>query len=273
LNDYHLHSYLCKHGEGEIYEYVEAAIAKGLQEIGFAEHIPIPGLDDPDGRMLIDEFPIYLHDIREAQEKYPEITIRLGIEADYMPKYLDFLSEFLATYPFDFVIGSVHFIDDWDFTNPAHEHRTETFGVDNMYRAYYKLLAEAAENDLFDVIGHLDIPKKFGHRTTADLSDEIDHVLKTIKEHDLALDVNTSGKKKPVNEIFPSPEILEKAYSYDIPIVIGSDAHRPRDVGFYLPETYALVRKIGYTSTCIFEKRERQSVPIHEIHYSQSTIS
>ncbi len=273
MNDYHLHSFLCKHGEGEIYEYVEAAIGQGFAEIGFAEHIPIPGLDDPDGRMRPDEFPIYLNDINEARKKYPEIKIRLGIEADYMPERLDYLREFLLAHPFDFVIGSVHFLGEWDFTNPAHADRIDEFGVNETYQAYYRLLARAADSGLFDVIGHLDIPKKFGRLPTVDLTDEIDQVLAIMKERGLALDVNTSGLRKPIKEIHPAKNILQRACEIGVPVVIGSDAHRPAEVGYFIKETYALIQEIGYKQVCVFEKRKMLLVPIDEIQYSQSTIS
>ena len=121
--DYHLHSRLCRHGDGEIYEYVEAAIEKGLSEIGFAEHIPVPDLDDPTGRMVIEDWDVYVKDVFDAKAKYPEIDIRFGIEADYLPGFMEYIEKFVHNYTFDYVIGSVHFIDDWDFSNPAHWHR------------------------------------------------------------------------------------------------------------------------------------------------------
>jgi len=262
MNDYHLHCYLCKHGEGEIQEYVAAAIAKGLQEIGFAEHMPVPGLRDPDGRMTIDEFPIYLRDVAEAQRRFPNIKIRLGIEAEYMPSRLDFIHSFLDQYPFDFVIGSVHFLDDWDFTNPAHAHKFPDYGVDATFRTYYRLLTDAAASGLYDIIGHFDIPKKFGHVPDGDLAEEIEVALLAVKRANLALDVNTSGLRKPVKEIHPSPAILRRAFALGIPIVIGSDAHSPKEVAYQFEETYALVKEIGYERTCTFAGRKRQFVRI-----------
>ena len=104
--DYHMHSYLCRHGDGEIYQYVESAIDKGLTEIGFSEHIPIPDLDDPTGRMVFDDWDVYVQDVMDAQKRYSEIKIRFGIEADYLPAHMAFIENFVSQYPFDFVIGS-----------------------------------------------------------------------------------------------------------------------------------------------------------------------
>jgi len=118
MHDYHMHYHICHHAEGELHEYVERAIELGLQEIGFSEHIPIPGLDDPTGRMAPHEFEKYIRDVTDAQNNYSEIDIRFGIEADYLPPFMDVIEKFLAEYPFDYVIGSVHFVGDWDFSNP-----------------------------------------------------------------------------------------------------------------------------------------------------------
>ncbi len=256
MNDYHLHTYLCKHGEGHVQDYVQAALQRGLSEIGFAEHIPIPGLDDPDGRMLLDEFEIYQSEIEKAQKDFPDIKIKMGIEADYMPKYMPFIESFLKQHPFDFIIGSVHFIDDWDFTNPAHAEKMNTFGVNETYRSYYRLLNEAANCGLYDIIGHFDIPKKFGKFASCDLTPEIETALDAIKKNNIALDVNTSGIRKTVGEIHPSPDILKKAFMRDIPVVIGSDAHRPQEVAFHFNETVALLTGIGYQHTVSYEKRK-----------------
>ncbi len=230
--------------------------------MGFAEHIPIPGLHDPDGRMSIEEFPIYLREIEEAKKNYPEIAIRLGIEADFIPKHLDFVEKFISEYQFDFVIGSVHFIDDWDFSHPDFVEKYQTFGINETYKSYYKLLAEAASTGLFDVIGHFDQPKKFGHQPTIDLTWHIEKALSIIHEKDLVLDVNTAGIRKLVGEIYPSEDILRRANKLGIPVMLGSDAHIPQHVGSHFAEARALLLKTGYKQQCAFKNRTRISYPI-----------
>ncbi len=260
--DYHAHSRLCRHGEGEIYEYVETAIARGLSEIGFAEHIPIPGLDDPTGRMDIEEWDLYVNDIFRAREKYPEITIRFGVEADYLPPFLDHVTKLVGGYPFDFVIGSVHFVDGWDFSNPALRHHLDEFGVDRLYRRYYELIVEAADAGLFDVIGHLDLPKKTGVRPGIDISQYVEEALQAVKRNDLALDVNTSGLRKEPKEIYPAEEILQRAFALQIPVSLGSDAHKPREIAAGFDVTIDMLQSIGYNRVCVFEKRRRTLITL-----------
>lgn len=257
LNDYHVHSHLCRHGEGKISEYVAAAVIQGMTEIGFAEHIPLPQIDDPDGRMHWSDFPLYYKEIEAAQKAFPEITIRIGLEADFFPEYVDYLSRFIADYPFDYIIGSIHFLGDWNFDHPKYVGRYHDYGIDSVYRDYYYLLRQAAGCGLFDIIGHFDLPKKYGYLPTIDLTDEIEMSLLEIHNNGLALDVNTSGLRKPSGEIYPSASILRRAKELDIPIVLGSDAHNPQEVGWHFQEVIALLREIGYTKIHSFEKRQR----------------
>ncbi len=255
MRDYHMHSYLCRHGDGEIYQYVESAIKKGLTEIGFTEHIPIPDLDDPTGRMDIEDWDTYVNDVLSAQKKYPEITIRFGIEADYLPPHMPFIEQFLSEYPFDVVIGSVHFVGDWDFSNPALAHRLDEIGINDLHTHYYKLIEDAAQTGLYDIIGHLDLPKRIAP-PCIDVSQNIGRALKTIQHSDVALDVNTSGIRK-VGEIYPAKDILQQAFTLKIPITLGSDAHKPDEVAADFPSALQMLKNIGYEKSCVFEQRKR----------------
>lgn len=266
MKDYHLHSHLCNHGEGEIYEYVESAISKDLEEIGFAEHIPIPDLDDPTGRMVCESFPEYLRQVADAQARYPEIKIRLGLEADYIPEHLDYISGFIKSYSFDFVIGSIHYVDGWDMTNTDNIPRIRTIGVNRVYRSYYRLLAEAAASGLFDIIGHFDAPKKFGYLPDEDISDAIEAALAQIQKNNLALDINTAGLRRNIREVYPSRAILERAFQRGIPVVLGSDAHSPSDVAWGFESVLEMLWDIGYRRTSSYEKRKRRDVPITKGH-------
>ncbi|MBN1480996.1 histidinol-phosphatase HisJ family protein [candidate division KSB1 bacterium] len=260
--DYHLHSYLCRHGHGDIYQYVESAIEKGLSEIGFAEHIPVPELDDPTGRMAIEDWDTYIDDVLAAQKNYPDIIVRLGVEADYLPPHMRFIEKFLAAYPFDYVIGSVHFVADWDFSNPALAHRLDEIGVNRLYTLYYQLIQEAADTGLYDIIGHFDLPKKTGVAPTDDISDNITAALVRLQKNDLVLDVNTSGLRKEPGEIYPGRDILEHAFQLNIPVTMGSDAHHPSEVAADFAKTRTMLKEIGYMTCSVFNQRQRTRVDL-----------
>ena len=116
--DYHIHTKLCGHATGEMEQYVERAIEIGLSEIGFSDHLPFVDSERTGFAMSLSQLPLYVQKVDELREKYPTITIRLGIEVDYFPHLEKEIEELLAQYPFDYVYGSVHFLDDWVFDSP-----------------------------------------------------------------------------------------------------------------------------------------------------------
>src|SRR3989338_9602404 len=108
--DYHMHTPLCGHGVGEPGEYVEQALKVGLSEIGFSDHAPLVSHEDARYTMTRDQLPLYHGMIEGVQKKFKNFTIKLGLEADYIPGFEDATRKILEGYPYDFVIGSIHFI-------------------------------------------------------------------------------------------------------------------------------------------------------------------
>jgi len=169
---------------------------------------------------------------------------------------MPFIEHFLSSYPFDYVIGSVHFVKDWDFSNPALSHRLDEFGVNDLYTTYYALIKDAADTGLFDIIGHLDLPKKLRVHPTLDISKSVSAALKAIHRCDLALDVNTSGLRKEAGELYPNEDILREAYTLRIPVCLGSDAHKPGEVAADFEKTILLLKIVGYDQCCVFKQRQ-----------------
>lgn len=253
--DYHIHTKRCGHAKGEMGQYVERAIEAGLKEIGFSDHLPFFHRWDPGYTMAPEELPRYVADVEGLRARYPKIRIKLGIEADYFPGEERQTETVLKTYPFDFVLGSVHFIDGWGFDIPEEEKNWEGKDVNRIYRDYFKLLRQAAEVGFFDIIGHTDLVKKFGHRPTEPLDGEIEKTAALFKKVGVAVEINTSGLRKPVREIYPALEILKVYRRYEIPIVFGSDAHAPEEVGGDFDKAIAHARAAGYSEALIYEKR------------------
>jgi histidinol-phosphatase (PHP family) len=131
-----------------------------------------------------------------------------------------------------------------------------------LYVQYFATLKNAAASGLFDIVGHCDVVKVFGYRPDREYDDILRDAMKAIKENDLVVEINTSGLRKPVREIYPSEEILEIIREMRIPLTLGSDSHRPEDVGRDFDLALELVRKFGDGKITIFDKRKRQEVPI-----------
>ena len=264
--DYHLHTYLCGHATGEAEEYVLAAIRAGLPEIGFSEHVPMYWLPererDPEIAMPEDRFEGYVRRVLDLRARYPELRIRLGVEADYIRGAERELEDLLAPYPWDYVYGSVHYVGDWGFDNPAFAHRYAEWDIDALYRAYFELVREAARTGLFDVIGHLDVIKKWGHRTTASPVELYREVAAELAQQDVVVEANTAGYRKPVRELYPSPPLLRELLLQGVSFTLGSDAHSPEEVGYRFGDAVGELYAAGCRSLVRFERRRRGAVQL-----------
>jgi len=205
----------------------------------------------------MDEFPEYLRSVEDAKRgSAPEVL--LGIEADFYPGCEGFLREWLPLHEFDLVLGSVHFIGEWGFDSPSERLTWETVDVTRAWREYFQLIGRLAESGLYDVVGHLDLPKKYGYRPPdRDLAEMARPALDLISRAGMGIEINTGGLRKPVKEIYPSEMLLSLAREREIPVCFGSDAHSPREVGEGFETALALARSAGYTQCFRIRRRER----------------
>jgi histidinol-phosphatase (PHP family) len=267
--DYHIHTSRCGHADGEAVDYVRAAINCGLGEIGFNDHLPLRGDSGKDMglAMALDELPGYVNEVLELRKSFPEIRIKLGIEADYTPDSVSYTNDLLKKHNFDYVMGSVHYIGEWAFDHPGERKKWDSKDVDSVYKEYFELLRKSARTLLFDIIGHCDLVKKFGNRPEHELLEDLENTAKVFKECGVAVEINTSGLRKPVNEIYPSCEILKVYKKYEVPIVFGSDAHTPDDVGKDFDKALLLAGQAGYEEFVTFENRNMKH---HKLDYGKS---
>ncbi len=258
--DYHLHTPLCGHADGEPKQYIQQAIRVGLKEIGFSDHAPLVLYEAPDITMSMAQLPVYYRMIKDLQKKSKRIKVKVGIEADFIPGYEVKTKKILKQYPFDYVIGSVHFIGRWGFDNLAENDEWTRHDVDDVYREYYSLLRQAAKSELFDIMGHVDLVKKFGHYSKRDMTAEIKKTAKTFKKYHVAIEINTSGLRKPAKEIYPSLKALRIYCQAGVPITFGSDSHSPLDVGKDFNKARLWAKKAGYKEYLTFQARKVDQV-------------
>lgn len=256
--DYHMHTRLTD-GSGVPADYARVALARGLDEIGCSEHAPL-GDRDLDWTLKLADLETYVGWVREAQRAFPQLPIKLGLEVDYFPGREDWIRELAGMYPWDFFLGSVHFLGDFPVDRSAEDWQDQD--VDARWAEYFDLWTQAARSRLFDSLAHPDLPKKFGFRPTTASMGRYHAALRAVKEADGAIEVSTAGLRKPCREIYPSEEFLALARQLDIPITLGSDAHIPQDTGADFDQAVALARRCGYTELCRFTQRRRQLVPL-----------
>lgn len=246
LVDYHVHAMghgTSRHTVEEIAAYLETARQRGIAQVGFADH-----------DWYLDEFNIGA--IREAASLYPDVQVRLGVEIDYIRHAGDMLKSMASRYPFDFVIGSVHKIDDWDFDCAEQMDRYKGWEKDELYRQYFNRIKEVAEAGIFSFIGHLDLIKIFNHRSTKPVLELAEEALQAIRKAGLPCEINTNGLNKPVKEIYPEKRLLIRCFELGIPITLSSDAHFYREVGRDLHMARELAWSVGYRKVATFYNRQ-----------------
>ena len=265
--DYHVHTARCGHAGGSMRAFVEAAIARGLSEIAFTDHVPLyflPG-DDPDPgiAMTAAELPGYVEEVRALNTEFAgRIDVLLGLEADYAEGHEPALAAILASHDWDVILGSVHWVKgDW-IDAPHSGARHEREGSAALWSEYYRLLAKAAAAGFFDVLAHFDLPKKFGHRMPPEAADAEAGAIRAAQAAGVAVEVSSAGLRKTVAEEYPSPPLLTRLVAAGVPIVFSSDAHAPAEVAWGRERIEAAATAAGATEHLSFRRRERRRHPI-----------
>ncbi|GAW93000.1 histidinol-phosphatase HisJ family protein [Calderihabitans maritimus] len=246
LVDYHVHG--MGHGEGSqtlenLSRYLDFAREQGIEEIGFAEH-----------NWYLDQLDFSV--FPRLRKVFPEIEVRVGLEIDFRPETAANLAQKLTSLPFDYLIGSVHEIGDWMFDHPDYKDQYAHWDIDELYETYFQLVARMVDSGLYDIVGHLDLIKVFGYRPRQCIKDLVNSLLHRIAKAGMVVEVNTGGLYKPVGEIYPQETILAECFRLNIPVTLGSDAHRAEDVGRDLMRAKALLRKLGYRKLAAFYRRK-----------------
>lgn len=261
--DYHMHTPLCRHAVGEPTEYAAQAVKLGFTEIGFSDHNPMVRDDFDDWHMRQDELDAYVENVAKARKDHPNLTIKLALEIDYIPGHEDWIRELAARHPWDYFIGSVHYVSDsWDLDNPKKISEWKQRDPFEVWSVYFDRLTMAAESRLFEIIGHADLAKKFCFYPKADCTHLFQRFMKSAKESNAAIELNTAGLRKDCKEIYPHRRIVEMAYAAGVPITFASDAHAPGEVGMNFAEAVQLAKDVGYTQRCRFTRRQRAFVAI-----------
>lgn len=257
--DYHTHTPLCRHATGEPEAYVDAAIAAGLTEYGISDHAPQVPEPFDDWRMDLAELPEYFAWIERARVRAAgRIPVRAGMECDWLGGCGQWIEDLASRYEWDYLIGSVHYLGEWDFDNPKWLGRWAESDVEEVWSCYWRTYAEMADSGLFDILGHPDLVKKFAHRPGGDLNRFYEPVVDAIAASGSVIELNTAGWHKPCAEAYPAAGFLELACSAGVPLVISSDSHAPSEIARDFARAVGIAKAAGYRETQLFEKRKRR---------------
>jgi histidinol-phosphatase (PHP family) len=291
LSDYHLH--LHPHepttegpppGEyppGHIEAYVEAAAARGVTELGFTEHLyrcvesegplgrfwesePHPALAEHTAALVAEDrnlsLEAYVEAITSARDR--GLPVRLGLEVDFFPETIGAVMELLKPYPWDFLIGSVHWIGGWSIDSSTSFFGWDIKGLEWTWSAYFDLVVELTASGAVDVLAHVDLLKKYGKRLPSEPFERYDEVVRSAAAHGVAVEVSSQGLRKPAAEIYPSPEFLRRFRASGVEITLASDAHVPHEAADGHAEVVAAARAAGYTTHLRFDRRTPIPTPL-----------
>ena len=266
--DYHMHL-RDRHGDEaggrylleRLERHVEQARRAGIDEIGISDHgyhfrqgeelWDLPWMQDRCG----DDLDEYVSAVEEGKRR--GLPVKLGLEVDFLPHRLDGLATLLEPYPWDYLLGSVHFVDGRSVDmDPG-------FADDAGWRAYFSALGDAAAAGLFDVLSHPDLVKFFGRRPAPDAVEELHEAAAgAIAAAGVCVEVSAAGLHKPVEEIYPDLALLRRCRALDVPITLASDAHVPEHVGRDIDRAVEHARAAGYETVTVFDGRRRRQEPL-----------
>ncbi|MHC4910341.1 MAG: histidinol-phosphatase HisJ family protein [Planctomycetota bacterium] len=250
-------------GRPSVAELIAGAHALGAVEVGISDHF----CRHRDGRIPRWAMPPnglgdYIREIRAAADGAP-LPVRVGVEIDWFDGHAGMIGEALAPHGFDYVIGSVHEVDGFEIdATPRTWDALSEDQRNEVHRRYWLASRDLARSGLADIMAHLDLAKKFGHRATIDLQAEIGAALDAIAEAELVVEVNTAGWHKPVREAYPDPSIIRRCVDRGIRMTISADAHQAGHLLRDFDRAEQLLRDAGCTEIARFRGREVEMVAL-----------
>jgi histidinol-phosphatase (PHP family) len=270
--DYHVHE---RHSgdaaHASVLDYCQVAEDRGIDEIGFCTHLIIAGSHQYTG-ISPSAIPSYFKEIETAQT-FTRVQLKVGLEVDYFPEAVKQLESIIDDYPFDFILGSLHFLQGHSVMRKRGlEAFCSTRPVKELVKTYYHLWREAIETGLFDVMAHPDYFRRPFPASTLRLPPIEEYVaslysaIESLKSYSVGIEVNTSGWRHGLQDCYPSQQFLEIAKEVGIQMVtIGSDSHRTSDLGRYLTKAIDRLKQVRFSHLALFEKRRSYRIALSEL--------
>lgn len=265
--DFHVHTSLSHDGQGTVMEYCEQAASLHMKAVGFCEHVDLDPRDFVSGQH---DYERYRAEVEEARERFGDrLIIRMGAEVGYVPEIHHEIKKFLETHPYDFVIGSVHSINEGSGISDEYE-AVETFArmeVMEAYSVYFETVRQMVVAGLFDAVGHLDLINRYGVNYLPDRLSWgrfygcLRRIFEGTIKRDMALEVNASGLRQAPQATYPPREILQLYREVGgEQVMIGSDAHSVKDLGAGVPAALKLTRDLGLNPFVCFKDRQPEEI-------------
>lgn len=297
MGDYHVHIHPHRETPGApppgefpadyIDRYVEVALSRGATEVGFVEHLyrcveSQAALGqwwkkDPNPHLVAEMDDIMARELDMSLERYVEaildakargLPVKLGLEVDFEPGTEQRVMDLIAPYPWDYLVGSVHWIGAWWFLRPSGPAEYARRGVRRAFEQYFELTTALAATGMVDVLGHADVIKVAGLVPDGSLRDLWEPVVEATAASGMAVEISSQGLLRPIKEIYPAPDFLRLFNAAAVPITLGSDAHSPDESAFGYAEIVRAARDAGYTEYLRFSSRDCLPTLLPTVHLS-----
>ncbi|UCH04467.1 MAG: histidinol-phosphatase [Candidatus Thorarchaeota archaeon] len=279
--DYHVHPSYSADASGSIEEFCEAAVQKGLREICFTTHLDADPVREEDFVMVRGEkvsiySPDWLEDyelsIRNAGDAFADqnLKVKLGVEVDLYPGVIDQLPETFHSTDFDLVVGSVHLVNHKAIS--LMEEAIDIFReyeLSELGNRYYRVIIDSIESGLFDIVGHLDIYRRYGEEYYGEdilklWEPHLEELVHSMKTHRVGFEVNTSSWRRGLKEPMPASSLIQALLKGGIDTVtVGSDAHRPEEVGSGIGRAISILMECGFQSTSLYDCRVPRPIRLY----------
>ncbi len=301
MSDYHLH--LHPHGPAPsgwtarpypvsvVEQYVEAAASQGVSELAFTEHLyrcvesaevlcrwwdaePDPALAAATERRVDAERFLSLEHYVDLilRAKDAGLPVLLGLEVDFFPETIDDVLDFLEPYPWDVLIGSVHWLGGWQFDQPGNEAEWDRRGDRAVYEHYFDVATQLAASGTVDVLAHVDRCKMQGRRLDTEPLDLYEGLVGAAASSGVAVELSSAGLRQRIGEVYPAPTLLRMLREAGIDITFASDAHMPEMAGWEHAELRCIALAAGYTHSARFRARRRHLEPIEPMARAYGTL-
>ncbi len=265
LCDFHLHTEISSDCSTPVNDQIDRAISLDMKEICITDHHDYDTQGPGCGFMLDPDE--YMRALEAARQEYEgTIVVNRGIELGLQNHVADALNDIADDYPFDFIIGSSHFVDGYDPYYPEYfEGKTER----EAYEHYFEVTLERVKRlSCFDVLGHLDYVVRYGPNQNRYYSyeayrDSIDPILKTLIEKGKGLECNTGGLKYGLGHPNPTEDVLKRYRELGGEIItVGSDAHVPGNIGYAFDIIPDMLKDCGFKYYTVFHERKPVFLPL-----------
>lgn len=270
--DYHVHTNYTEDAIGNVKDYCEMAKKIGIKEIAFTNHLALQKFESmPEFKeasimsIRLEDIPKYYKEIEKAREQF-DIRIRFGMEVDYEKILESKIERLLDDYPLDFVLGSCHFINGLAITEQGNAAKLfQGINILQIYKKYFDKLKNAIESQLFDVMAHPDVVRKFAVKYSVIPFEKyrkaVENLVSSLVDNNVGIEMNTMGYAHPVRDSYPSLEFLKICKDAGVKIItVGSDTHSPSNLGFSIERGIGKLKKVGYDRVYLFNRRKSKEI-------------